>query len=502
MPSCGRGSCLPLLALVLVLFYCSVGSADAQRRARRSSPWRTLNGDAPVVVAKGGHSGLFPGYSQIAYNAAMQASLPGTLLWCDVQLTKDGLGICLPDVRMDNGTDIDEVFSNKGRSSYVVNGVPMTGHFPLDFDSAKLSQDVLALPGQPSLWLNFQYNMFYSQHNLSMRSYLLSLARTSVIDFVSSPEVSFLRGLAARFSRSKTQLVFRFLEADATEPSMNQTYDSLLKNLTFIKTFASGILVPRNYIWPVNASLYLQQPNTSVVLGAHKAGLKVFAADFANDNILAYDYNYNPISEYLHFVDNNDFSVDGILTDSPVTASEAIGIPMVISHHGASGVYPGCTDLAYQQAVDDGADYIDCPVQVTKDLVLICMNDVNLFKGTTVAKSPYTTRSSVIPELQSEQGVFTFNLTWKEIQQNLKRKLFLQISLPKIYRRQCGTYEHSHNIRSQIETPLLKYGVVRNPLKSNDGAFMTLTNFLTFAKDKSLSGILISIEDLQRPKIK
>lgn len=40
------------------------------------------------------------------------------------------------------------------------------------------------------------------------------------------------------------------------------------------------------------------------------------------------------------------------------------GKPLIISHNGASGDYPDCTDLGYQKAVDDGADVIDCTVQV------------------------------------------------------------------------------------------------------------------------------------------
>jgi hypothetical protein len=43
------------------------------------------------------------------------------------------------------------------------------------------------------------------------------------------------------------------------------------ENLTFIKTFASGILVPKNYIWPVTVDNYLK-PYISVDDDAHKAG--------------------------------------------------------------------------------------------------------------------------------------------------------------------------------------------------------------------------------------
>jgi glycerophosphoryl diester phosphodiesterase len=131
--------------------------------------------------------------------------------------------------------------------------------------------------------------------------------------------------------------VFRFLDERSIEPSTNQTYGSMLKNLTFVKTFASGILVPKTYIWPVTPNNYLE-PYTSVVTDAHKAGLEIYAADFANDNSLSYNYSYDPLAEVLSFVDNGAFAVDGVLSDFPITPSEAIGKStfdsffMVVSH--------------------------------------------------------------------------------------------------------------------------------------------------------------------------
>lgn len=157
-----------------------------------------------------------------------------------------------------------------------------------------------------------------------MKNYLTSISRKSIINYVSSPEVEFLKSINPLFKKTKTNLIFRFLGSNLIEPSTKQTYGSLLKNLTFVKTFASGIIVPKDYIWPVTADLYLL-PYTSVVLDAHKMGLQVFASDFANDALIAYNYSYDPVSEYLNFVDNGKFSVDGVLTDYPITASEAIG---------------------------------------------------------------------------------------------------------------------------------------------------------------------------------
>lgn len=94
---------------------------------------------------------------------------------------------------------------------------------------------------------------------------------------------------------------------------------------------------------------------------------------------------------------------------------------MIITRNGASGTYPGSTDLAYKQAVDDGADIIDCSVQLSSDGVAFCLDTIDLNSGTN-ALSQFMTKSETIPELQAEAGVFSFQLSWDEIQ-SLKRKL-------------------------------------------------------------------------------
>ena len=98
------------------------------------------------------------------------------------------------------------------------------------------------------------------------------------------------------------------------------------------------------------------------------------------------------------------------------------GVPLVISHNGASGDYPDCTDLAYQNAVTDGADVIDCTVQVTKDGIPICMSSIDLKDVSTVVTSQFASLSVVIEDIKANPGVYTFNLTWEDIANNLKRK--------------------------------------------------------------------------------
>lgn len=93
---------------------------------------------------------------------------------------------------------------------------------------------------------------------------------------------------------------------------------------------------------------------------------------------------------------------------------------MVITNNGASGDYPGCTDLAYQKAIDDGADIIDCAVQMTKDGVAFCQADADLSASTT-GLTTFISRASTIPEIKPQRGLYSFDLTWDEIQ-SVKRE--------------------------------------------------------------------------------
>ncbi|KAH6795804.1 hypothetical protein C2S51_036790 [Perilla frutescens var. frutescens] len=493
------------LSLLCFLLLCSTAALVAAQGSRSPpSKWQTLTGNAPLVVARGGFSGLFPDSSLNAYGFAVQIGLPNLHVWCDVQLTKDGRGICFPDIRLENASDIDLAFP-KGRSTYIVNGVSTQGWFSVDFTLKDLGlvnmrqriysrapnfdgslnqiqtvEDVVNQIQPPALWLSVPHDAFFSQHNQSMRSYIISVSRNIIVSYVSSPEVGFLRSVASRFRTGPTKLVFQFLGREDTEPTTNQTYGSLLTNLTFIKTFARGILIPKSYIWPVDNSLYLQDSST-IVLEAHAAGLEVFASNFANDAAtMPYNYSYDPVSEYLSVIDNGNSSVDGVLSDFPITASATVDCyahlgkndivtanVLVISNEGASGDYPGCTDKAYEKAVSDGVDILDCPVQITNDGIPFCLGSINLRDRTTAAQSDFINRATNNPDLAIENGIFTYNLTWSEIQ----------------------------SLQPAISNPYSSFSLFRNPKAKNDGKLMQLSDFLAYANTSSVSGVIISIED-------
>jgi len=91
-----------------------------------------------VVIARGGFSGIFPDSSSLAYNLALNTSNPDVILWCDVQLTKDGTGICFPELKLDNATDISVVYPDKAKD-YFVNGVSTRGWFTADYNFKELA---------------------------------------------------------------------------------------------------------------------------------------------------------------------------------------------------------------------------------------------------------------------------------------------------------------------------------------------------------------------------
>lgn len=103
-----------------------------------------LAGDPPFVVARGGFSGIFPDSSSIAYSLTLITSAPSVILWCDVQLTKDEAGICFPDLKLDNASNILQIFKNQ-QKNYLVNGVPTPGWFSIDYTLNDLSNIICKL---------------------------------------------------------------------------------------------------------------------------------------------------------------------------------------------------------------------------------------------------------------------------------------------------------------------------------------------------------------------
>ena len=62
--------------------------------------------------------------------------------------------------------------------------------------------------------------------------------------------------------------------------------------------------------------------------------------------------------------------------------------PLVIGHRGASGYRPDHTLASYQLAIEQGADFIEPDLVLTKDGVLVARHEPNIKDTTNVADKP------------------------------------------------------------------------------------------------------------------
>src|SRR5262245_4810763 len=80
------------------------------------------------------------------------------------------------------------------------------------------------------------------------------------------------------------------------------------------------------------------------------------------------------------------FSLMIIVSPLPLfrlTANEP-GKKILVAHRGASAYTPEHTLEAYRLAIEQGADYVEQDLQVTKDGVLVCLHDLTLERTTNV----------------------------------------------------------------------------------------------------------------------
>ena len=60
------------------------------------------------------------------------------------------------------------------------------------------------------------------------------------------------------------------------------------------------------------------------------------------------------------------------------------GKKILVAHRGASAYAPEHTIEAYRLAIEQGADFVEQDLQITKDGVLICLHDLTLERTTNV----------------------------------------------------------------------------------------------------------------------
>ena len=108
-------------------------------------------------------------------------------------------------------------------------------------------------------------------------------------------------------------------------------------------------------------------------------------------------------------------SAQGMADLTPVNAD---GDTLIIAHRGASGERPEHTLASYERAIDQGADYIEPDLVVTKDLVLVARHENEIGETTDVADHPEFAdrRRTKNIEGQMVNGWFAEDFTLAELQ--------------------------------------------------------------------------------------
>ncbi len=101
------------------------------------------------------------------------------------------------------------------------------------------------------------------------------------------------------------------------------------------------------------------------------------------------------------------------LAATPLLAAD----PILIAHRGASGERPEHTLASYERAIDQGADYIEPDLVLTKDGVLVARHENEISGTTDVADHPEFTDRKTTKTIdgQSVTGWFTEDFTLAEL---------------------------------------------------------------------------------------
>ena len=108
------------------------------------------------------------------------------------------------------------------------------------------------------------------------------------------------------------------------------------------------------------------------------------------------------------------------LIHPPTTNARAVSEKLLlIAHRGASGYAPEHTLAAYKLAIEQGADYVEQDLHLTKDGVLICLHDADLARTTNV-KEVFPGRATdrdVEGNGMKKRGWYAMDFTLAEIKQ-------------------------------------------------------------------------------------
>jgi len=326
--------------------------ADA---ANAADVWRTLTGDAPIIIAHRGASGYLPEHTLESYARAIE--MGADFIEPDLVATKDGVLIARHEPMLSQTTDVSAhpEFAER-RVTRAVDGEEIADWFASDFTLAEIRtlrarqamdgrdtsfdglyliptfEEIIALAKAEGarrgrsigIYPETKHPTFHQDIGLALEDRLLAVLeaegwteKTSpvIIQSFETANLEYLR------TRTNARLVF-LVDAPERRPydfvrsGDPRTYlDLVTTGLDDVHAFADGLGIFKDY------ALDGADDTSPLIEAAHAEGLFVHAYTFRSDpRFLAERYAGDPAAEYRLFY---GLGIDGVFSDFPDAALAA-----------------------------------------------------------------------------------------------------------------------------------------------------------------------------------
>lgn len=268
----------------------------------------------PTLIAHRGASGDAPEHTLAAYELAMKHG--ADYIEPDLQLTRDGVLICLHDSSLERTTNVEQVFPDraimvKGRKTWPVTEFTLAEIQTLDAGSWRGSrfagarvptfqQMIDLVKGKAGLLPEIKASETYRKLNLNIEAAVMAILKKNGLDMPgAAPKTPVI---IQSFSEESLKALRRDHGCKLPLLFLQGNGDASRERLMAIKEFADGFAPSK--------SVVLRRPQ--LVKDAHDLGLSVTVWTFRNGQIGTFP---SLRAEIAHFL--NELNVDAIITDNP-----------------------------------------------------------------------------------------------------------------------------------------------------------------------------------------
>jgi glycerophosphoryl diester phosphodiesterase len=290
--------------------------AHAQQGAKAKAPASSHK----ILVAHRGASAYAPEHSHESYSLAMKQG--ADFVEQDLQITKDGVLVCLHDLTLERTTNVKDVFPKRFREE-MVGGSPAQHWYVSDFTLQEIKQldagswfnakfkdtrvqtfqeAIDLVRGKAGLYPETKAPEVYGKLGFDMERLVLDVLKKNGLDKGSgakrTPVIiqSFSPESLKKLSGMKTKLPLVLLIGDEMRARWLTA-----AGLNEAKQFASGGIAPAKALVDKN-----------LVTQAHDLGLSVTPYTFRSSNTGSFKTVSEEMSHYLY-----DLGVDALFTDNP-----------------------------------------------------------------------------------------------------------------------------------------------------------------------------------------